>query len=218
MRAVLLGECTNFRADIVMVIDTSGSVGKANWKRLLEFVVRVVDHLNIDAGHVRIGAVEFESSAHGVFHLNRYSDATLLKNAIRKVPYLTGGTNTAAGISLIHHTEFRLKNGDRPDVQNIGIVMLDGSSDNTTNDIQKAVAARKAGIQMYVVGITDSVNEDNVRLMASQPQMKDRNFFLPKDFYSLATVADSLVLTMCNKSGKNMSLHCLISENSIFIT
>ena len=218
MRAVRLGECANFRADIVMVIDTSGSV-RNNWSLLLAFVVRMVEHLNIDAGHVRIGAVKFGSSALSVFHLNQYSNANPLKNAISNVPYLGGGTNTAAGISAMHHTEFLLKNGDRPDVQNIAIVMLDGVSNSEEDEIRNAKAARKAGIQMYVVGITEGVNEDNVRLMASQPQMKDRNFFLAKDFSnsSLGTVADDIVLTMC-KLGKNISLHCVMSENSIFIT
>ena len=209
-----------------MVIDTSGSIRQANpkdgsydnWSLLLEFVVRMVDHLNIDAGNVRICAVEFATSANSVFHLNRYSNATLLKNAIRKVPYLEGSTNTAQGTDIMHHTEFRLENGDRPDVQNIAIVMLDGASNSERDEIRNAVAARKAGIQIYVVGITESVNEVNVRLMASQPQTKNGNFFLPKDFYSLATVADNLVLTMCKQLGKNISLHCVISENSIFIT
>ena len=222
MRAVLLGECADFRADIVMVIDTSGSIRQANpkngsydnWSLLLEFVVRMVEHLNVDAGHVRIGAVEFATSAISVFHLNRYSNAIHLKNAIRKVPYLEGSTNTSAGISLMHHTEFRLENGDRPDVQNIAIVMLDGASNSEGDEITKAVAARKAGIQIYVVGITKSVNEDNVRLMASQPQMKDGNFFLAKDFSSLDTVADDLVLTMCKQLGKNISLCCVFSEKT----
>ena len=214
MCTVLLGECADFRADIVMVIDTSDSIRKANydnWSLLLEFVVRMVEHMNIDAGHVRIGAVEFASSANSVFHLNRYSNASLLKNAIRKVPYLEGGTNTAEGIDIMHRTEFRLENGDRLDVQNIAIVMLDGVSDSEEDEIRNAKAARKAGIQMYVVDITEGVNEVNVRLMASQPQMKDGNFFLAKHFSSLATVADDLVLTICKKLGKNISLYCVIS-------
>lgn len=202
MRAALAGECNNFRADIVFVMDSSGSVGSENWNKLLDFMLRVVDNLYRDTVDVRIGAVRFSSNAVSVFSLNTYSDKNLLENGIRQMTYHSGTTNTGAGINVMHNSEFKLENGDRTDAQNIAIVVTDGSSNDYDYTISSAEAAHRDGIKIYSVGVTSSINEEGVRGMASEPQLKNENYYLATDFISLTAVADALVSTACKTSGK----------------
>ncbi|MRC56947.1 VWA domain-containing protein, partial [Bacillus thuringiensis] len=65
------------------------------------------------------------------------------------------------------------------------------------NTIPYAESARNDGIYIYTVGITDRINVEEVRKMASMPQKKTENYYLSKDFNSLTSVADALVSHAC---------------------
>jgi len=127
-----------------------------------------------------------------------------MKNAIKQMKYLGGNTNTAAGINLMHHTEFTVQNGDRPHVPNIAIIVTDGNSTrDKANTIPYAEAARRADIEIYTVGITDRINVVELRKMASMPEKENENYYVAKNFNSLTTVADNLVSYACRAKGKN---------------
>ena len=203
----LAGVCDNYLADIVFVIDSSGSIRDANpqdgsydnWNLLLEFMVQIVDRLNIGSNKVRIGAVKFSTNAESVFHMNQYTDKNSLKSAIRGISYLGGHTNTASGIRVMHNTEFTANNGDRVGVQDIAIVITDGvSTRDQSSTIPEAIRARSKGIQIYSVGITKSINEDELRQIASAPHQFDKNYFLAADFQNLERVALAIMSNTCD--------------------
>ncbi|KAI0231038.1 Collagen alpha-1(XIV) chain, partial [Lamellibrachia satsuma] len=206
----LAGECSNFRADIVFVMDSSISVGIDNWNKLLDFMLRVVDNLYTDTADVRIGAVRFSSNAVSVFHLNTYSDKNSLENGIRQMTYDYGWTNTVAGINVMHNSGFKPENGDRTDAQNIAIIVTDGRSYDYNDTISSAEAARRDSIHIYSIGVTSNINEKEVSGMASEPKLKNKNYYLATDFNSLTAVADALVSTACNTSGK-------ITQKSVWV-
>ena len=202
--------CKSYKADIVFVIDSSGSIRDQNpddgsydnWELLLEFMNKLVDILNIGANQVRVGAVKFSSDAESVFHLNQYSDKNLLKAAISRTEYLGGNTNTAGGIRIMNDVEFSPRNGDRPDAQNIAIVITDGvSTRDEDQTIPEAIRARDRGIQIYSVGITQGINEEELKRMSSSPQEMDRNYFKAKDFQNLERVAHAILTEACGTRG-----------------
>ena len=41
------GACDNFKADLVFVVDSSGSIGKENWKQMLTFIATLINTLDI---------------------------------------------------------------------------------------------------------------------------------------------------------------------------
>ena len=225
MCTVVSGECDNFSADIVFVMDSSGSIrdnnpkdgSYDNWQLLLEFMVRMVDDLSVATGQVRIGAVKFSTGAESVFHMNQHQDPNSLKAAIRNIKYMGGHTNTAAGISIMHNSEFTPQNGDRAGVQNIAIIVTDGNSTREKeNTIKYAEAARNANIQIYTVGITKAIAVKELREMASLPQEKDKNYYMANDFNSLTAVADALVSYACSyrrADGKCRGDHPLMEDN-----
>jgi hypothetical protein len=194
-------------ADIVFVLDSSGSIRDQNpadgsydnWQLLLEFMVKMVDKLNVGSNHVRIGAVKFSTEAESVFHLNQYTDKTSLITAIRRIKYMGGHTNTAGGIRIMNNEEFTIGNGDRSNVQNIAIVITDGESTrDVENTIPEAIQARNRGIKIYSVGITKNINEDELRKISSQPQLVNENYFKAADFRSLEKVAVAITSNACD--------------------
>ncbi|KAI0220319.1 hypothetical protein LSAT2_028165, partial [Lamellibrachia satsuma] len=209
--------CENYRADIVFVIDSSGSIRDANpkdksydnWQLLLdEFMVRMVDALYIGSNQVRVGAVKFSTEAESVFHMNRYSDKKSLKEAIKRISFMGGHTNTADGIRIMHDTEFTHVNGDRSNAQNIAIVITDGESTrNKDRTIPEAIRARNDKIKIYSVGITKQINEAELRQISSAPHEKDKNYFMAADFQSLERVANAITSDACGTAG-NDRLFC----------
>ena len=60
--------------------------------------------------------------------MNRYSTKSEVLNAISKIKYAYGSTNTADAIKTMADEMFTRRNGDRPDVENACIVITDGVS------------------------------------------------------------------------------------------
>ena len=203
----LVGVCDNYMADIVFVIDSSGSIRDANstdgsydnWELLLNFMVTMVNKLNIALNQVRIGVVQLSTEAESVFHMNQYTDKNSLNEAIRRIPYLGGHANTADGIRVMHDVEFTPQNGDRSGIPNIAVVVVDGvSTRDKASTIPEAIRARNDGIKIYSVGITSGVNEAELRDISSPPHVKDKNYFMAPNFQNLDKLAIAITSEACD--------------------
>ena len=77
--------CSQATADIVFVVDSSGSIrdkGFENWDIVLEFISDIVGALPIGENGVRVGMVVFSNNAENGFYLNDYYDKSSLINQI----------------------------------------------------------------------------------------------------------------------------------------
>ena len=203
--ALCTGTCTDAVADIVFVVDSSGSIRKANpqdstidnYDLLLEFVANLTDLFTVGQLGVRVGLTRFSNTGDNVFALNAYDNKADLRSAILGVGYMDGNTNTSGGIRAMRQ-QFTSENGDRDFAKNIAVILTDGESTMDVNlTIPDAIAAREAGIEIYVVGITDQVNVEELRLMSSEPQVRNRNYFLTSEFSTLQAISDGLVSQTC---------------------
>ena len=74
--------------------------------------------------------------------------------------------------------------------------------------LPEAAMARKEGIQIFVVGVTDLIDEDTLKGISSLPQEMDKNYFTSPDFEGLSGVLDSVMKSACSplesKSIKNI--------------
>lgn len=52
-------DCDGGDADVVIILDTSGSIGSRNFKQVTTFVVNVISGLNIEGGRIRVGVMTF---------------------------------------------------------------------------------------------------------------------------------------------------------------
>ena len=77
---IVVSECPD-PADIVIALDSSGSVGIANFYTMLDFVKYFTDSLNV--GHTRVGLETFSTDVDIKFHLNEHERKDELMNAIR---------------------------------------------------------------------------------------------------------------------------------------
>ncbi len=189
------------KADIAFVLDSSGSIGKENWKSVLQFVTSVISTLDIDYGSHRVGIASFGSYASIEFYLNDHGYLGDLIEAVDSIKWLDEMTNTSGGIRVMRKEIFNIKYGDRKDVPNIGIIMTDGESNRDRKLTQfEADQARKEGIILYVIGVGDEVDMSEVESVANDPNSDF--LFLSRDFVNLDRIKAPLMQRVAKTVGK----------------
>ena len=190
--------------DIGFIIDGSGSIRDANpsdgsfdnWNLLLQFVASVIDRL--PRSGTQVGAVLFSDRGELLFRLNRYTNLQDARDAILRTRYPGANTNTSGGLYVARTQLFNVNNGDRPNVPNLAIVITDGKSTfDSDRTLPIAADLRAAGVQMVSIGITNSVDENELRGLSSLPQRENVNYFTSPDFQQLGQIIDTLLASAC---------------------
>jgi len=180
--------------DLVIVLDSSTSVGQGNYDKMLQFCKDFLSNADIDSGSVRVGIVIYSTGVKKQFDLNSHKSKAAVFQAIDEIPYVYGSTNTADGIATMIKM-FSTANGDRPEVPNIGVVITDGVSNvNSRRTIPEAVNARDAGIHVYAIGIglTDT---REVNAIANDPP--EDNSFNVQSFDELEGLDEKIFTALC---------------------
>jgi len=114
------------------VLDGSGDEISPYFELMKSFVSRLVGKMDIDSGNTRVGLVIYSSVPETSFNLDTYSNVTLIQSAVRSLTYYPGTTNTAAALAFVRESMLTTEAGDRSNVSNVVIVLIDGNSDNRT--------------------------------------------------------------------------------------
>ncbi len=191
-----LGTCDR-SADVVFLVDESGSVSSPDFTLSLTFVRNVIDafsdELLADESGTRFGLSVFDSSYSHEFGLSEYSSKSEYFAALESVYQSGGGTRLGNALTEVLSDQFTLQNGLRP--VNLGfprvlVVMTDGqSSDEVFTPAEKI---RSENIVIYAIGI-GNYNAYQLSPVASSP---DHLSFLG-DFTDLSEFAATLTASTC---------------------
>uniref|UniRef100_A0A3Q0RX79 Cochlin n=1 Tax=Amphilophus citrinellus TaxID=61819 RepID=A0A3Q0RX79_AMPCI len=180
--------------NIGFLIDGSSSVGQGNFQLVLEFLAGIARSFEISDVGSHIGAVQFTYDQRLEFGLSDYSNKEDAINALRRIPYMSGGTATGSAISYTTQNLFRRTGPGR----NFLIVVTDGQS---YDDVRgPAMAAHKQGITIFSVGVAWAPLDD-LRAMSSEP--KENHTFFTREFNGLAEFIPQLVRGICRDFTEN---------------
>jgi len=184
--------------DLNFAVDSSSSLGTANWNTALQFVADVSSQFTIGPSDAQVAFVRFGDRATVEWGLTRYRDRTSLVNAIRNVPYLRERTNLNDALYLTRTEVFAPGRGTRPDALKVTIILTDGEDNlpdvGTPLTLQNATACKNAGIRLMAVGVSDGVDEQRLRQIVSNPQ---RDFYRVDDVNALRNIIQQLTLQIC---------------------
>lgn len=181
-------------ADIVFIIDESGSIGSANFRLMRSFLHSLISGLQVASNRVRVGIVMYNVEPMAQVFLNTFKDKSELLDFIKILPYHGGGTNTGAALNFTLQEVFVKRRGSRKElgVQQVAVVITDGKSQDEVSS--PAANLRRAGVTVYAVGVKDA---DKAQLdeIASYPTNK--HTFIVDSFAKLKTLEANLQRIVC---------------------
>jgi len=168
-------------SDIFFVLDSSGSIEVYNFDQVRSFVYEFVNSLRIGTDDNQVGVISFSDTAHVDFYLNSYSTKAGLLTAIQNIPYVSGSTNTAGGLCKLIREGYTTQHGARlssASVSRLAVVMTDGMSNTVASEClfvntfqaAEAVDMFEPSILVYAIGVTSSVDFQELQAIASKPE------------------------------------------------
>ncbi|XP_044062813.1 collagen alpha-6(VI) chain-like isoform X2 [Siniperca chuatsi] len=195
-QTTLTGDCKAAKvADIVFIVDESGSIGTPNFQLVRSFLHTIVSGLEISPARVRVGIVMYNDKPTAQVYLNTFDDKNELLKFIKILPYHGGGTNTGAALNFTQQNVFIEERGSRKDkgVQQVAVVITDGESQDNVSTA--AANLRRAGVTVYAVGVKDA-NKAQLRAMVSYPPNK--HTYIVDSFAKLKSVEQTLQKSLCH--------------------
>ncbi|XP_045165576.2 uncharacterized protein LOC123529337 [Mercenaria mercenaria] len=183
-------ECGSALVDLALVIDSSESVGAANWELLIDFVQSVIRNSDVDDGSTRIALEVYRHNVSMEFKFSNYGMSSSMIEHVKKIKYVRGSTNTGLALEEMREKIFVPKAGDRPNVPDIAVVILDGSSDDPRETKRQAALAKEAGIHIYAIAVGLNI-DDELKSIASEPW--EQNVFTTNNFEELKSLNKQLL-------------------------
>uniref|UniRef100_A0A671VSP0 Collagen alpha-1(XII) chain n=1 Tax=Sparus aurata TaxID=8175 RepID=A0A671VSP0_SPAAU len=141
---------TSAKADIVLLVDGSWSIGRINFKTIRNFIARMVSVFDIGPDRVQIGLAQYSGDPKTEWHLKDHPTKESLLDAIANLPYKGGNTMTGMALNYILQNNFKANVGLRPESRKIGVLITDGKSQDEI--VFNSQNLRDSGIELYAIG------------------------------------------------------------------
>ena len=110
-------------ADIAFIVDSSGSIGRRNWARMLQFLKDMVKAFNVGPDKTHIAVVAYSTGAKVEFKFNTLSDSDITEEGyyrlIDRIVFQRGYTFIDQALSLANEQIFTIASGMRPELQQV---------------------------------------------------------------------------------------------------
>uniref|UniRef100_A0A8C3S590 VWFA domain-containing protein n=1 Tax=Chelydra serpentina TaxID=8475 RepID=A0A8C3S590_CHESE len=190
VQGICSGEaCKEMTADIMFLVDSSGSIGQENFLKMKTFMRELVNKSDISADRVQVGVVQFSGTTNEEFQLGRYSSKNDIFSAIDRMSLI--GENTLTGGALTFVADyFKPPKGARPAVKKFLILITDGEAQDEVKVPAKAL--RDQGVVIYSVGVFNA-NKPQLQEISGKPEL----VFYVEEFDILKHIEDEIIFGIC---------------------
>lgn len=160
-------------ADLLFLLDSSGSVSYYEFSRVKEFMWDLVQPFTFGPKDVQASIIHISTTPTMEFPFDQYLSSETLQQAIQNTRQLMGDTNTGKALSYAKEKLFSDEAGARPDVPKVLVWVTDGFS---TDDISEPMQLLKdMGVTVFIVS-TGRGSYLELSAAASQPPEKHLHF------------------------------------------
>lgn len=198
--------CGDEPADIVFLLDSSGSEGAHNFELQRQFASLVASEFDISRTDTQVGLVTFATTAETEINLQQYNDKPSLLHAIQRVAYMNGETRTDLGLSTIEHTILRHRHhsyGPRPGAKRFVIVLTDGRSNEEALTAHAATSLKKHVDEVFAIGVGNAVDEKELHTIATDD---GHHVFTIRSFNELKNLHGNIVSEICERKLRNWQM------------
>ncbi|XP_023931217.1 cartilage matrix protein, partial [Lingula anatina] len=165
---VTVQECRRRPADLVFLLDGSGSIEPQDFTKAKSFVSDIIRKFEISSRAVHVGLIRFDSEAVVLIRLNEFRSAAQLLQKISQMKNFGGKTNTGSALQLAGTVLTDHRFGARDNVEKIVIVLTDGRSNKGVDVGVAAMSLKSKGVAPVIaVGVGGKINRAELQLIAS---------------------------------------------------
>ncbi|XP_016047746.2 matrilin-2 isoform X3 [Erinaceus europaeus] len=214
---LLESSCENKRADLVFIIDSSRSVNTQDYAKVKEFIVDILQFLDIGPEVTRVGLLQYGSTVKNEFSLKTFKRKSEVERAVKRMRHLSTGTMTGLAIQYALNIAFSEAEGARPlrdNVPRVIMIVTDGRPQDSVAEV--AAKARDTGILIFAIGV-GQVDFNTLKAIGSEPH--EDHVFLVANFSqieSLTSVFQNKLCTvhMCSVLEHNCVHFCINTPGS----
>ncbi|XP_053570261.1 collagen alpha-6(VI) chain-like [Bombina bombina] len=185
-------------ADIYFLIDGSGSIYPEDFIDMKNFMIELISMFQVGANRVRFGVVQYSDVPQIEFTINEYYTQKSLKEAVKQIYQLGGGTRTGDALKSMVNLFMKAVADRKNKVPQSLVVITDGESQDRVTEA--AAEIRGNGITVYAIGVQNAVEEQLKDIAGSEDKM-----FFVNNFDSLDLIKHDLVRDICSPEAcKNM--------------
>ncbi|XP_072855268.2 matrilin-2 isoform X5 [Pogona vitticeps] len=187
--------CNNKQLDLVFIIDSSRSVRPYDFEKVKEFILTILQFLDVGPDVTRVGLIQYASTVKNEFSLKTYRRKQDMERAVKRMMYLATGTMTGLAIQYAVNIAFSETEGARPLSQNVPRVIMivtDGRPQDPVADI--AEKARNSGILIFAIGV-GRVDMNTLKSIGSEPY--EDHVFLVANFSQIETLTSVFQNKLC---------------------
>ena len=153
-------------------MDSSRSVRINGFRKSKEFIKNVVRRFKISSEGTHVGLIRFSTQATKIFGFEEYFSQSEVEDAIDKMTYRRGGTNTEKALNMARNDLFLEKpeGTSRPNIPRFVVLLTDGMSVDPKVTIKEAELLKQKGVFITVVAVGRSVNKRELINIASSPR------------------------------------------------
>ncbi|KAM9535193.1 von Willebrand factor A domain-containing protein 1-like [Salvelinus alpinus] len=169
--------------DILLLLDSSGSVSSYEFSRLLRFLSELLLPFSLGQGQVRVGLLQVGTEPHLEFGLDAHSTQPGLQGALQRTRQLQGDTNTEAALMLAQGILARTGAGDETKLPKVLVWLTDGVEPGVVDGPMAEL--RTAGVSVLAVS-TGHGNYQVLRRVVTAP-IESHLYFVDIDDISIIT-------------------------------
>ncbi|EFP02640.1 hypothetical protein CRE_02342 [Caenorhabditis remanei] len=115
------------RTDILFLLDSSDNFNEQRFHRAIKLIGETVSKFNnFGADGVQVSLVQYNDEPYLEFSLRKHNCKKHLLDDIADTEFMTGGSQLNKALEKVSQFAFTKKRGDRPDAENILIIVTDG--------------------------------------------------------------------------------------------
>ncbi|XP_035825413.1 collagen alpha-1(XII) chain [Aplysia californica] len=161
-------DCEHVRLDVALVVDSSSSVTRANFKKTMRFIDTILRQLPIGPDDVRVAIIRFSHGSDVMTYFNDNMDKDSKRKAIKKMRFNGGTTATDKAIKDLREKVLDSSHGNRENVPDLVVLITDGTSNDVTATVREAsFLKQRPNLRVVTLGIGPFVNRDEVSKLAS---------------------------------------------------
>uniref|UniRef100_A0A667I9L9 Collagen type VI alpha 5 chain n=1 Tax=Lynx canadensis TaxID=61383 RepID=A0A667I9L9_LYNCA len=181
--------CEDMKADIMFLVDSSGSIGYENFGKMKTFMKNLLAKIKIGPDKTQIGVVQFSNYNQEEFQLNKYFAQKEIADAVDRMSYINSNTLTGSALTFVAQY-FTPTKGARVGVKKFLILITDGEAQDSVREPAKAL--RDSGVIIFSVGVYGAN-----RMELEEISGDGKLVFQVEKFDDLNAIENELIFRVC---------------------